>query len=156
MAAAFTEWFSEEAKRVYGDVIPTTVRGKRLLVLKQPIGVVACITPWNFPLAMITRKAAPALAVGCCVVLKPSELTPYSALALAGVDWLDYFWGTSFNVYLFGAAGFGFDSLFRLPDEGLLGDGALWRSSLAEGMLAISLLGGYCVHLWWIRYRLWR
>ena len=82
-AASFIEWFAEEAKRVYGDTIPPHQAGKRLTVIKQPVGVVAAITPWNFPAAMITRKAAPALAVGCTVVLKPSELTPFSSLALA-------------------------------------------------------------------------
>lgn len=81
--ASFIEWFAEEAKRLYGDIIPTHSRDKRLLVIKQPIGVAAAITPWNFPLAMITRKVAPALAAGCPVVIKPSELTPLSALALA-------------------------------------------------------------------------
>lgn len=82
-AASFLEWFAEEAKRVYGDVIPGHQRDKRILVLKEPIGVVACITPWNFPLAMITRKAGPAIAAGCAVVLKPAPQTPFSALALA-------------------------------------------------------------------------
>jgi succinate-semialdehyde dehydrogenase/glutarate-semialdehyde dehydrogenase len=82
-AAAFLEWFGEEAKRVYGDTIPAQQSDKRIVVLKQPIGVVACITPWNFPLAMITRKAGPAIAAGCSVVLKPAEQTPFSALALA-------------------------------------------------------------------------
>ena len=82
-AASFIEWFAEEAKRAYGDVIPATQNGQRILVLKQPVGVVAAITPWNFPSAMITRKAGPALAAGCTMVLKPSELTPLSALALA-------------------------------------------------------------------------
>ncbi len=81
--ASFIEWFSEEGKRIYGDVIPATLPDKRLMVLKQPIGVCAAITPWNFPNAMITRKAAPALAAGCTVVLKPAEQTPLSALALA-------------------------------------------------------------------------
>ena len=82
-AAAFLEWFGEEAKRVYGDTIPGHQADKRIVVLKQPIGVVACITPWNFPLAMITRKAGPALAAGCTVVIKPAAQTPFSALALA-------------------------------------------------------------------------
>jgi succinate-semialdehyde dehydrogenase / glutarate-semialdehyde dehydrogenase len=82
-AAAFLEWFGEEAKRVYGDTIPGHQRDKRIVVLKQPIGVAACITPWNFPLAMITRKAGPAIAAGCSVVLKPASQTPFSALALA-------------------------------------------------------------------------
>lgn len=82
-AASFLEWFGEEAKRVYGDTIPGPQRDKRIVVIKQPIGVVACITPWNFPLAMITRKAGPAIASGCTVVLKPASQTPFSALALA-------------------------------------------------------------------------
>ena len=82
-AASFLEWFGEEAKRVYGDTIPNQQPDKRLVVVKEPIGVVACITPWNFPLAMITRKAGPAIASGCTVVLKPASQTPFSALALA-------------------------------------------------------------------------
>ena len=81
--ASFVEWFAEEAKRVYGETIPTTDPTKRYLVLKQPVGVCAAITPWNFPIAMITRKVAPALASGCTVVIKPAEQTPLSALALA-------------------------------------------------------------------------
>jgi len=82
-AASFLEWFGEEAKRVYGDTIPGHQSDKRIVVIKQPIGVVACITPWNFPLAMITRKAGPAIASGCTVVLKPASQTPFSGLALA-------------------------------------------------------------------------
>jgi succinate-semialdehyde dehydrogenase/glutarate-semialdehyde dehydrogenase len=81
--ASFVEWFAEEAKRVYGDVIPSPTGDKRLVVIKQPIGVVGAITPWNFPNAMITRKVAPGLAVGCTFVIKPAEQTPFSALALA-------------------------------------------------------------------------
>ena len=81
--ASFVEWFAEEAKRVYGDVIPQHVGSRRILVLKQPVGVCAAITPWNFPNAMITRKCAPALAAGCTVVVKPASQTPFSALALA-------------------------------------------------------------------------
>jgi len=81
--ASFIEWFGEEAKRVSGDVPATTWRDKRMVVLKQPIGVCASITPWNFPIAMITRKVAPALAAGCTIVIKPAEQTPLSALALA-------------------------------------------------------------------------
>ena len=81
--ASFIEWFAEECKRSYGEVIPTHQADKRVLVIKQPIGVSAMITPWNFPNAMITRKAAPALAAGCTVVLKPAEQTPLSALAMA-------------------------------------------------------------------------
>ena len=81
--AGFVEWFAEEAKRVYGDTIPSPQADRRIVVLKQPVGVVAAITPWNFPNAMITRKCAPALAAGCPVVIKPASATPYSALALA-------------------------------------------------------------------------
>jgi succinate-semialdehyde dehydrogenase/glutarate-semialdehyde dehydrogenase len=81
--ASFIEWFAEEGKRVYGDVIPTNAAGRRIIVLKEPIGVVAAVTPWNFPNAMITRKVGPALAAGCPVVIKPAQLTPLSALALA-------------------------------------------------------------------------
>ena len=81
--ASFIEWFAEEAKRVYGDTIPQHQADKRIVVIKQPIGVVAAITPWNFPNAMITRKCAPALAAGCPVVIKPASMTPYSAFALA-------------------------------------------------------------------------
>jgi succinate-semialdehyde dehydrogenase/glutarate-semialdehyde dehydrogenase len=82
-AAGFIEWFAEEARRVYGDTIPGHAADKRIVVLKQPVGVAAAITPWNFPSAMITRKAGPALAAGCTMVVKPAELTPLSALALA-------------------------------------------------------------------------
>ena len=81
--ASFIEWFAEEGKRIYGDVIPPHMNDKRLIVIKQPIGVTAAITPWNFPNAMITRKAGPALAAGCTMVLKPAEQTPFSALAMA-------------------------------------------------------------------------
>lgn len=84
-AASFIEWFGEEAKRVYGEVVPAHGADKRILVLKQPIGVVAAITPWNFPSAMITRKIGPALAAGCSVVVKPANQTPFSALALAAL-----------------------------------------------------------------------
>lgn len=81
--ASYVEWFAEEAKRVYGDTIPMAQKGKRIVVLKEPVGVCAAITPWNFPSAMITRKAAPALAAGCTVVVKPAAQTPFSAMALA-------------------------------------------------------------------------
>lgn len=80
--SSFIEWFAEEAKRIYGDTIPTQSGDRRIVVTKEPIGVVGCITPWNFPNAMITRKAGPAMAAGCPVVIKPANLTPYSALAL--------------------------------------------------------------------------
>ncbi|EJN09760.1 NADP-dependent succinate-semialdehyde dehydrogenase [Herbaspirillum sp. YR522] len=82
-AASFIEWFGEEAKRAYGDVIPAPLKGSRIVVTKEPIGVCAAITPWNFPAAMITRKTGPALAAGCPMVLKPAGATPFSALALA-------------------------------------------------------------------------
>ena len=82
-AASFLEWFAEEGRRVYGETIPTTDNNKRYLVIKQAMGVCAAITPWNFPIAMITRKVAPALAAGCTVVIKPAEQTPLSALAVA-------------------------------------------------------------------------
>jgi succinate-semialdehyde dehydrogenase/glutarate-semialdehyde dehydrogenase len=81
--ASFIEWFAEESRRVYGETVPTTDPTKRYLVIKQPIGVCAAITPWNFPIAMITRKVAPALAAGCPVIIKPAEATPLSALAVA-------------------------------------------------------------------------
>ena len=82
-AASFIEWFAEEGKRIYGDTIPQHQADKRIVVLKEPIGVCAAITPWNFPAAMITRKAGPALAAGCTMVVKPATATPYSALAMA-------------------------------------------------------------------------
>ena len=83
IGAGYTEWFAEEARRVYGDVIPTIGNDRRLVVIKEPVGVCAAITPWNFPSSMITRKVSPALAAGCTVVINPAEATPYSALALA-------------------------------------------------------------------------
>src|ERR1700694_4590942 len=82
-AASFIEWFAEEGKRIYGDTIPSPSPDKRIVVLKEPIGVCAAITPWNFPAAMITRKVGPALAAGCVMVVKPAEATPFSALAMA-------------------------------------------------------------------------
>jgi succinate-semialdehyde dehydrogenase / glutarate-semialdehyde dehydrogenase len=82
-AASFLEWFGEEAKRVYGDVIPTVANDRRIVVVKEPIGVCAAITPWNFPAAMITRKVGPALAAGCPIIVRPADATPLSALALA-------------------------------------------------------------------------
>jgi len=82
-AASFLEWFAEEGKRVYGDTIPQPVEDWRIVVLKEPVGVCGAITPWNFPAAMITRKAGPALAAGCTMVVKPASQTPYSALAMA-------------------------------------------------------------------------
>jgi len=84
-AASFLEWFAEEGKRIYGDTIPASSADKRIMVLKRPVGVTAAITPWNFPAAMITRKLGPALAAGCTMVIKPSELTPLSALEMARI-----------------------------------------------------------------------
>jgi len=102
--ASFVEWFAEEGKRVYGDVIPSPAADRRLVVLKQPIGVCAAITPWNFPNAMITRKVAPALAAGCTVVVKPAEQTPLSALALAELAQRAGFPAGVFNVVTGSAA----------------------------------------------------
>ena len=82
-AASFIDWFADEAKRIYGDTIPQNAKGRRILVLKEPIGVFAAITPWNFPSAMITRKAGPGWAAGCTGVIRPASQTPFSALALA-------------------------------------------------------------------------
>ena len=84
-AASYVEWFAEEAKRIYGDTLPVTQADKRILVLKQPVGVCAAITPWNFPAAMVTRKVAPALAAGCTLVLKPAPQTPFTAIALVAL-----------------------------------------------------------------------
>jgi len=81
--SSFVEWFSEEGKRAYGETIPSQKKGTRMLTISQGVGVVAAITPWNFPLAMITRKVAPALVSGCTIVLKPASQTPFSAIALA-------------------------------------------------------------------------
>jgi succinate-semialdehyde dehydrogenase / glutarate-semialdehyde dehydrogenase len=106
-AASFIEWFAEEAKRVYGDVIPGHQSDKRILVLRQPVGVVAAITPWNFPTAMITRKAGPALAAGCTLVCKPATQTPYSALALAELSARAGIPKGVFNVITGSAAGIG-------------------------------------------------
>jgi succinate-semialdehyde dehydrogenase/glutarate-semialdehyde dehydrogenase len=106
-AASFIEWFAEEAKRIYGDVIPGHQPDKRILVLRQPIGVVASITPWNFPAAMITRKAAPALAAGCTFVCKPAPQTPFSALALGELALRAGVPGGVFNVVTGDAAAIG-------------------------------------------------
>lgn len=83
--ASFIEWFAEEAKRIYGDLIPAMARGKRIIVAKQPVGVTAMITPWNFPMAVALRKISAALAAGCVCIVKPSEETPLTTLALAEV-----------------------------------------------------------------------
>ncbi len=82
-AAGFVEWYAEEAKRAYGDIVPSHAADKRLLVMRQPVGPVYAVTPWNFPAAMVTRKVAPALAAGCTVILKPAEQSPLTAIRLA-------------------------------------------------------------------------
>ncbi|KAJ0975933.1 hypothetical protein J5N97_017898 [Dioscorea zingiberensis] len=105
--ASFIEFFAEEAKRVYGDIIPSTLSDRRLFVLKQPVGVVGAITPWNFPLAMITRKVGPALACGCTVVVKPSELTPLTALAAAELSLQAGIPPGAMNVIMGNASGIG-------------------------------------------------
>jgi succinate-semialdehyde dehydrogenase/glutarate-semialdehyde dehydrogenase len=105
--ASFVEWFAEEAKRLYGDTIPQHQADKRIVVIKQPVGVVASITPWNFPIAMITRKCAPALAAGCTVVAKPASQTPFSALALAELSHRAGFPAGVFNVLTGSAAEIG-------------------------------------------------
>jgi succinate-semialdehyde dehydrogenase / glutarate-semialdehyde dehydrogenase len=105
--ASFVEWFAEEAKRVYGDTIPGHQRDKRIVVLKEPVGVVAAITPWNFPIAMITRKCAPALAAGCTVVVKPAKQTPLTALAVAALAERAGVPAGVFNVITGGAAAIG-------------------------------------------------
>jgi succinate-semialdehyde dehydrogenase / glutarate-semialdehyde dehydrogenase len=106
-AASFIEWFAEEAKRLYGDIIPGHQPDKRIMVLRQPVGVVAAITPWNFPAAMITRKVGPALAAGCTMVCKPATQTPYSALALAELAARAGLPKGVFNVITGGAAAIG-------------------------------------------------
>jgi succinate-semialdehyde dehydrogenase/glutarate-semialdehyde dehydrogenase len=95
-AASFIEWFAEEGKRIYGDTIPQNAKGRRILVLKEPIGVVAAITPWNFPAAMITRKCAPGLAAGCTFVVKPGSLFP-ALHRMQDEGWISSFWGDSEN-----------------------------------------------------------
>ncbi|WP_313955124.1 NAD-dependent succinate-semialdehyde dehydrogenase [Pseudomonas oryzihabitans] len=112
--AAFFEWFAEEAKRVYGEVLPAAQPGQRLVVLRQPIGVCAAITPWNFPMAMIPRKAGPAIAAGCSMVLKPASATPFSALALAELSQRAGLPAGIFNVVT-GAAGEVGDELSTHP-----------------------------------------
>lgn len=103
-AASFIEWFAEEGKRIYGDIIPPHQKDKRILVVKEPIGVCAAITPWNFPAAMITRKAGPALAAGCTIVVKPASATPFTALAIAELSQRAGFPAGVFNV-ITGSAG---------------------------------------------------
>jgi succinate-semialdehyde dehydrogenase/glutarate-semialdehyde dehydrogenase len=150
-AASFVEWFAEEAKRVYGDTIPATQADKRLIVVKQPIGVCAAITPWNFPAAMITRKVAPALAAGCTVVVKPAEQTPLTALALAELAHRAGFPAGVFNVVTGSAAAApkigaeltGNPTVRKLSFTGSTEVGRLLMAQCAPGIKKVSLeLGG--------------
>lgn len=147
--ASFIEWFAEEAKRVYGDIIPHDKQGRRLLVVKQAIGVVAAITPWNFPNAMITRKAGPALAAGCTVVLKPAAETPLSALALAELSERAGIPAGVFNIVpgtdsrAIGAELTGNPVVQKLSFTGSTGVGKLLMEQCASNIKKVSLeLGG--------------
>ena len=148
-AAAYVEWFSEEAKRVYGDTIPIAQHSKRTIVLKEPVGVCAAITPWNFPSAMVTRKAAPAMAAGCTVIVKPSELTPFSALALAHLADEAEIPAGVFNVVTGKAERIGkiltsSDTVRKLSFTGSTGVGKLLMGQCADTVKKISLeLGGH-------------
>ncbi|KAL7088363.1 hypothetical protein ACP275_13G123500 [Erythranthe tilingii] len=146
--ASFVEFYAEEAKRVYGDIIPATSPDRRLFVLKQPIGVVGAITPWNFPLAMITRKVAPALACGCTVVIKPSELTPLTALAAAELSIQAGIPPGAINVVMGNASDIG-DALIASPQvrkitfTGSTGVGKKLMAGAAATVKKVSLeLGG--------------
>lgn len=146
--ASFVQWFAEEGKRVYGDLIPAPTTGQRLLVMKQPVGVVAAITPWNFPNAMITRKAAPALAAGCTLVLKPAPQTPFSALALAELAVQAGIPAGVFNVITGDAPAIGGElthnpQVRKLSFTGSTATGRLLLRQCAEGIKKVSLeLGG--------------
>jgi len=148
IGAAYTEWFAEEARRVYGDIIPTIGNDRRLLVIKQPVGVCAAITPWNFPSSMITRKVAPALAAGCTVVIKPAEATPYSALALAELAHRAGFPPGVLNVITGDAPAIGGEmtsnpTVRKLSFTGSTGVGRLLMKQVASTVKKISLeLGG--------------
>ncbi|HUG04761.1 MAG TPA: succinate-semialdehyde dehydrogenase [Steroidobacteraceae bacterium] len=147
-AASFVEWFAEEAKRIYGDVIPGHQADKRILVLRQPVGVVAAITPWNFPAAMITRKVAPALAAGCTVICKPATQTPFSALALAELAARAGLPAGTFNVVTgpareIGAVLTGDARVRKLSFTGSTEIGKLLMAQCAKTMKKLSLeLGG--------------
>jgi len=147
-AASFVEWFAEEAKRVYGDMIPGHQADKRILVLRQPVGVVAAITPWNFPAAMITRKVAPALAAGCTVICKPATQTPFSALALAELAARAGLPAGTFNVVTgpareIGAVLTGDARVRKLSFTGSTEIGKLLMAQCAKTMKKLSLeLGG--------------
>ena len=146
--ASFIEWFAEEAKRVYGDVIPHDKQGRRLVVIKQPIGVVAAITPWNFPNAMITRKAGPALAAGCTIVIKPASETPLSALALAELAQCAGIPAGVVNVVTGNARAIGGEltrnpSVRKLSFTGSTGIGKMLMAQCADTMKKVSMeLGG--------------
>ncbi|HEY5367233.1 MAG TPA: NAD-dependent succinate-semialdehyde dehydrogenase [Casimicrobiaceae bacterium] len=148
IGAAYVEWFAEEAKRVYGDVIPTICNDRRLVVTKEPVGVCAAITPWNFPSSMITRKVAPALAAGCTVVIKPAEATPFSALVLAELAQRAGFPPGVFNVITGDAAAIGGEmcanpTVRKLSFTGSTEVGRLLMKQVAPTIKKISLeLGG--------------
>ena len=147
--ASFVEWFAEEGKRVYGDIIPSPAGDRRIVVTKEPIGVVASITPWNFPNAMITRKCAPALAVGCPVVAKPATQTPYSALALAELAERAGFPKGVFNVVTGSAKGIGGEMtsnpiVRKLTFTGSTEIGKLLMEQCASTVKKVSMeLGGH-------------
>jgi succinate-semialdehyde dehydrogenase/glutarate-semialdehyde dehydrogenase len=146
--ASFIEWFAEEGKRLYGDIIPPPLPGRRILVVKQPVGVIAAITPWNFPSAMITRKCAPALAAGCTVVVKPAKDTPYSALALAELAMRAGFPAGVFNVITGNAKAIGAEltsnpTVRKVSFTGSTEIGKLLMSQCAATVKKVSLeLGG--------------
>lgn len=148
IGAAYSEWFAEEAKRVYGDVIPSVSSDRRLVVIKEPVGVCAAITPWNFPSSMITRKVSPALAAGCPVVIKPAEATPYSALALAELGARAGFPPGVLNVVTGHAAAIGSEmtsnpTVRKLSFTGSTEVGRLLMSQVASTVKKLSLeLGG--------------
>jgi len=148
IGAAYVEWFAEEARRVYGDVIPTIGNDRRLVVIKEPVGVCAAITPWNFPSSMITRKVAPALAAGCTVVIKPAEATPYSALALAELAHRAGFPPGVLNVITGDAKGIGGEmtsnpTVRKVSFTGSTAVGRLLMQQVASTVKKISLeLGG--------------
>ena len=148
IGAAYVEWFAEEAKRVYGDVIPTIANDRRFVVIKEPVGVCAAITPWNFPCSMITRKVSPALAAGCTVVIKPAEATPFSAFALAELADRAGFPPGVLNVITGDAPSIGGEmcanrTVRKLSFTGSTGVGRLLMKQVAPTIKKISLeLGG--------------
>jgi len=148
-AASFLEWAAEEGKRLYGDIVPASATDKRIMVLRQPVGVTAIITPWNFPSAMITRKLGPALAAGCTAVIKPSELTPLSAIAIGELACEAGFPAGVINIVTGDAATIG-DALFaddrvrKLSFTGSTAVGRVLMGKAAKNLLRLSLeLGGH-------------